>query len=164
MINNLTRLLEAGQVDRFHTEPTIHNRNIGHHSFNMMLIIDWAYENNPPVEILRAAMLHDMHERYMGDIPYPIKRNPLIEDNLKILESEINKEMRIYYSLTKNQEEILNAADMLEFMWYILQERRLGNTNHEWAFVKANEYLELPRNDRIRMFHKYICKEWEELL
>lgn len=137
MVKEIKERLAASTVTRFHTDPTIQDRTIGHHSFNMMLILDWAYNGHPPIGLLRACMLHDLHERYMGDIPYPIKKNPGIEQKLKALEREFNRKLGIDYVLTEFEEQILNTIDMLEFIHYLVEEKRLGNQNNDAVFETA---------------------------
>ena len=160
-ILHLMDRLDAGLVTRFHTSPTIHERNVAAHSFNMMLILDWVYEGEPPVALLRAAMLHDLHERYMGDIPYPIKHEPELEPLFYSVEKRINTRMGIKYRLSNHEQEVLNCVDMLEFILYLLQEKRLGNTNNVEAFNRAREAVKFPRGvSRLKLFGDYLVKQW----
>lgn len=160
----LMDLLEAGHVQRLHTCPTIHGRSVAHHSYNIMLMLDWVYEGNPPMRIMRAAMYHDLHEKYLGDIPSPIKENPAIREGLRAVEDEINQQMGINYELDENENTILKALDGLEFMFYLLQERRLGSLNNSDTFARAYNLYPVPNEPkRLLAIHKYIVNTWYDI-
>ena len=165
--NHLVEQLQAGHVERFHTVQRLGVRTVAHHSFNIMLILNWMYDNEPPGRLMRAAMQHDLHEVYMGDIPYPIKQNLEIKDALKEIETGINNRMGIKNDLTESEQKTLDAVDLIEFMYYLLEERQLGNTNNQEIFTRAanihtkNNYS-FPKSEKLFEFKKWIIREWRK--
>jgi 5'-deoxynucleotidase YfbR-like HD superfamily hydrolase len=103
----------------------------------MLLIADYLTSNKLTPRLARAIMYHDLHELHLGDIPHPVKHNPICKDQIAKLEHEIDLYMDLVIELTECERGVLKLADMLEFVLYLLQERRLGNRNNDHIFSHA---------------------------
>lgn len=66
-------VLESGDVRRWHTVPAV-QQNVAEHSWGVATILA-LYHPHPSADLLRAALLHDCHEKEFGDIPSPTKRS-----------------------------------------------------------------------------------------
>lgn len=63
----------AGEVQRYHTWPTIRRQSVGEHTWQVMRI--WLQVFGPmSPEVSTAILLHDAGERVTGDMPFPFKR------------------------------------------------------------------------------------------
>lgn len=69
--NALDKFLDMGQVKRWHTVKGL-NQTTAEHSWGVALFLT-LYHPHPPARLLRAAILHDLHESEFGDIPSHIK-------------------------------------------------------------------------------------------
>jgi 5'-deoxynucleotidase YfbR-like HD superfamily hydrolase len=134
---SLEKWLKGAETTRFHTAPTIKENTVGQHSFNMLLIAEYIYDQATPVELLRAIIYHDLHEATTGDMPWPIKRHPAIREGIKQIEKEVNIEINATYEVTGYYEKMLAFIDIIEAMFFLLQERRLGNRNHNKIYNRA---------------------------
>ena len=66
---------EAGAVSRWHTMPQVGGPlQVGQHSWGVAVLILTFCDRGPTLCLLRAALLHDAHERWSGDSPSPARR------------------------------------------------------------------------------------------
>lgn len=68
-----SEILNAGRVKRWHTEPNIPVQSNAEHSWGVAILL---LLTDPDVsrELLIAALIHDLPEKDMGDIPSPFKK------------------------------------------------------------------------------------------
>jgi 5'-deoxynucleotidase YfbR-like HD superfamily hydrolase len=171
MIDKLGLRLRATSVERFHTNPVIHTRTVGHHTANMILMADWTYDGDPGYPLIRAILHHDLHELELGDIPYPIKNNLGLKIKLGQIEAKINEKMGIHNeSLTVEECRVLSLVDSLEFMFYLTQERFLGNMNNGAEFKIASQAvnsilakMDGPVASRLQELHQVLLREMGKL-
>lgn len=138
---NIHELLKASSVQQFHTVETITIRTVAHHTFNMTLIADWAYNGKAPAELIRAILHHDLHKLYLGDIPYPIKCDTIIAEALDSMEYKINEKMGILHELPNDLKRILILIGMLESLQFLVNERELGNTGLTEVFIRTCDVI-----------------------
>jgi 5'-deoxynucleotidase YfbR-like HD superfamily hydrolase len=102
----------------------------------MILIIVQAFEK-PSVELLTAAVMHDIPEGVTGDIPAPVKW-ALREDkafDFSILENQIFEFLHMKFpQLTNDELMMLKAADFIDAAFTCLLERANGNREVDWVF------------------------------
>lgn len=137
-MQKLLNTLEAGQVLRYHSAPSVPCQSLAEHQWNVAMIAHYLLSCVPHTSvetwcsILLGALVHDNVELYTGDIPSPAKwDSPVLEEELWKLEREHEKKVYSYvdagvstsgsYSLRKY---IIKLADHLEgYRWCKLNER-----------------------------------------
>ena len=121
---------EASGVLRFHTARTIHDETVGQHSFNVCNLLLMMTNGELSRDLLIAALLHDMGEPAVGDVPSPVKRAmPLpVREELDRLESEAVATIHPYFpTLSVEESMTLKLADLLDGLMKCRDELRLGN-------------------------------------
>jgi 5'-deoxynucleotidase YfbR-like HD superfamily hydrolase len=92
---NIYWLKRMGSTIRYHgTNPLTHPETVFHHSASVMLILLQTVPAQCSVNLLIAALVHDLPEGVVGDIPAPTK---LILDNLLLnqMEENVLKHLRL---------------------------------------------------------------------
>jgi 5'-deoxynucleotidase YfbR-like HD superfamily hydrolase len=143
---------QGGQIRRFHMRPTLHTSTVAAHSFGVACIVNALYEGDPPVKVLQAALYHDLAECIVGDIPRHTKRIfPEIGRLVEVAESDVMREHGLELTLELEEEKLLQEADLLEMLYYIVEERRMGNQMLDSAFGNGARYLEEMRPSKVAM-------------
>lgn len=94
-------------------------------------------------ELIMAALYHDVPESLIGDNPTPIKwKFPDLAKELEKVEKEVMKDMAIYITLERYEKVMLKIADMMELLWFCVEEERRGNRNFKEVFVRGTKYLQ----------------------
>jgi Predicted hydrolases of HD superfamily len=131
---NLARLKlmrSAARIGRNHTVPTIRNQSVGEHTFGVMAILFeiGQGEEGFDLDLLQAALRHDVPESITGDVPAPAKwLYPEIEFGLRAAESQIMDNFQLKgVALMPKQIRMLKFADLLELTIYSLEELDMGN-------------------------------------
>lgn len=149
---SLRAIREGGQVTRAHTIRHILPYTVGHHSFDVASILLLLHPS-PSVALIRAALWHDVSERFTGDIPAPVKwQNLEFADELHKVEERIAEKLGLEIEQNLTEEELawLKGADRLELRMWCKDELSLGNTNvlgtlkalEDWMSRKKNELPE----------------------
>lgn len=73
---------EGGAVARWHTMPQVGGPlQVGQHSWGVAVFVLTFCDRVPTIQLIRACLLHDMHERWSGDSPSPARRAiPALQD------------------------------------------------------------------------------------
>lgn len=123
-------VLEGGRVRRLHTVPLIQHYDVAQHSWAMAV---WMMALNPEASpnLMKAVLIHDVGERYVGDLPAPAKwLIPDVALALKEAEAKALGEMGIgHIELTEEEREWLRAVDLFELYMFCVEEQRMGNRN-----------------------------------
>lgn len=115
----MTLLYEAGQVNRYHTNPVMARtpQTNADHSWGVVAILIDLLEGNVSRNLLLAAILHDADEILGGDLPYPVKKaNPEFAKD----HAELTQRMAADHGfppvpeLTEEEAKWLHFADRLE--------------------------------------------------
>lgn len=129
---------EGGSVVRYHTRPGIKPDTDAHHSHGVAMLCsilagssDETGSTLASVNLLMAALTHDLAEQKAGDMSAPAKRALGIRDLLNDFETD---ELKVYWldyqqHLTKEEFVILQMADCFDGMLYCCRELALGNRN-----------------------------------
>lgn len=135
---NLTNLIRFSQV------PRIKSETVAEHSYFVALFTDWlCLELGVADELhhkcVTYALLHDLSEIVLTDIPHPVKQMlPEIEEALIKLEVDVIDylvpELSHFYKGCVDGEEVLikkivKLADTLSVLQYLASEISLGNSN-----------------------------------
>jgi len=116
----MKNLLRSGLVERWHTHGRNLQQNVGEHSWGVALLV-LALRPDASAELLRAAILHDVHEIDFGDVPNPTKvRHPIIsaiedESEHAFWRANLLAPLR----LTDEERRLLKACDRLEALFFI---------------------------------------------
>lgn len=131
----LRRLRRLALVPRWVVVPTLHKQSVAEHSFHVMHIAMWLYQQSAwgkeakPNEVWQTlslmyyAMIHDETEAITGDIPSPAGKNHL-PGKSKVYEEKFG------HGATGAPEElkqILKMADLLEAWLFVKEDQQLGN-------------------------------------
>lgn len=145
-IENLANALQAGEVRRYHTELVLIPQNVAQHSLNIQLILIWMYEGWPPTALMCAAVMHDMGERWTGDLPAPTKRaDPEMKAKMDALEeSAVMAYLNPVHmpSPSPSSAWALKFADCAEGALYCLREVKLGNRTLAHVLRNYLAYME----------------------
>ncbi len=127
-MNNFLALYEAGGVKRWHTKLTIKEQDLASHSWGVAMVLLQIAPDRP--QLLRAALVHDLHEVEAGDIPYPFKRNnAVVRDAYTKQEREFAEAHgEDYPVLLEDDEHLLKWADMFELLLWAKREIMMGNS------------------------------------
>lgn len=123
---------DAACVDRFHTARVVHDETVAEHSFNIINLLLIMTEGAASRGLILAALVHDMGEPMVGDIPSPVKRGlpPEVGKIMERMEWEAIAEIHPYahqLNLTEEEAKLLNLADKLDGLMKCRDELRLGN-------------------------------------
>lgn len=133
----MRELLRAGDVSRYHTIG-VNMQTVGHHSWGVAMLISKLHPN-PSVNLLKAALWHDMAERVTGDLPAPVKwNNPQIAKALEELEAQYMVQNGLTCPLTLEEVQWLKFCDMLECYFYAEQ----AGPSFKEVYLNAKKALE----------------------
>ncbi len=139
------------RVERLHTVPHALSYSNGHHSANVALLAHELCLLNglSSSSVVLAALMHDIHEGELGDLPAPAKRKSLVlRVEYEILENDFNKiELNSYPDLHPQEADILRIADIAELGMHCKDELAMGNTNCEDVLLNVMNYLQDYRKD-----------------
>lgn len=117
----IRKLLESGEVTRFHAVPAIRAQTVAAHSWGVGLIIAEICQGAPTVVLLMAGLLHDTGELITGDIPFTAKRGCFAPLRAQMDAAETAAMAEFLWplpTLDAREETILKLADMLEGLRY----------------------------------------------
>lgn len=133
-------------MKRFNNEMHFHDENVAEHSFYvsvfaMMLCDELAVSANMRRIIIEKAIIHDIHEVVISDVPHNVKMiEPSILKFYTNYESKYNAYhfaslVRLYDSLVLHDrqvcDEVVTLADILSVIQYAQLEVSLGNKKFE---------------------------------
>lgn len=133
MISKLDRLLylrEAMFVRRYHTMSHVcMPETVGQHTVNVVNIVLFLYDDNPPTKVIGRTLHHDAAEFITGDIPATAKwRSPTLSKALAEEEKQIDAEYGLYSgALEPKDEALLKYADMMDLCLKSVEEMTTGN-------------------------------------
>lgn len=140
--NMMMFIRDGGQVRRWHTWPIIKEDTVAAHSFGVAWLCVLMYNFKPSVELLLAAMQHDLAEYAVGDMPAQVKLDDDMNRAMNVLEDRaIEKAGMPRFPLTEEERLVLIFADKLEALWFMVQERKLGNRNTSLVVHRTHIYL-----------------------
>lgn len=131
LIKRLLFLREASNVRRCHTLPHHGEYTVGKHTFDCITLLFLLYPREPSIELVRALVLHDLPERFLGDLP-----SPLFKNNTLLMQSFAKAERDILDSfgftkpdLTEEEEDWLICLDKVELYFWAIEQIFQGNAN-----------------------------------
>jgi len=129
MRDQLLFLRKAAETERFHSVRTIQHETVGHHSFGVAWICFLLSPTMPRVNLILAALGHDIAEHEAGDLPAPTKRALNIRAMFHNYEMKLIHEAGLIFdwSLSEAEERILKLADAFDGFMSCIREREMGN-------------------------------------
>ncbi len=139
-------VLRAADVKRWQIVATLRPQSVAEHTYGVMVLamelvnrIHWGQRTYRDLDdamkyreimdgVLRAALVHDMPEVVMGDIPTPVKDVLKIRDKIEEVESSMSFNDLISGDFKPEVLDIIQQADLLEAVWFMYQHR--SHTEH----------------------------------
>ena len=139
-------IMNLGEIVRYNNRPKIRKENVSEHSFyvatNVIKICSkFNICESLKLKALELAIVHDIPEAFLGDVPYITKRdNPQLAEILEKAElEELQRNMPEFYNAylryvqgAKNMSipsTIVKLADTISVLQYSNNEIELGNTS-----------------------------------
>lgn len=146
---------KGGLVKRYHTKNTIAPNTVAHHSFGVAHFCYLLSEGNASVNLIMAALCHDMAEQVTGDISSPTKRRfPELAAMVQKMEYDVLGEHDMDFEMTLGPEEttILKMADCMDGMTFCINEFELGNHSIIEVYNRYVQYFnDIPANEHQRL-------------
>lgn len=158
----------GGYTDRYHTHRTLLRDTVGHRSFNVACTI-MHLRPDASAALLKAALLHDVAEHKVGDMPAPAKRDMGIREVFSTHEAKVMAEAGVVFpDLSPEEAWVLEFADGIDGLRYCLQERRMGNLGIAEIFEAYAGYCikllgDGPARSRDIALFEYLEGEWNDL-
>ena len=140
MRTQLEFITHGAEVQRYHTVTTLKTETVGHHSHGVALL---CLQLNPQTsrELLYAALVHDLAEQHVGDVPSPAKRTLGFADKLDELEHTIICDgMGWHPVLSEAEQRTLKLADIAQGALKCAREIELGNTRMRTVYDRYMAY------------------------
>lgn len=133
---------KGGAVKRWHTIETITEQTVAAHSWGVACVCLDIWPDCSR-SLITAALHHDVPEARVGDVPAPVKwEYPSLKKELDKVEDAEAEAIGISYKLNESDKVKLKIADMMELLWFCIDEERLGNRNMKEVFVRGVKYLQ----------------------
>ena len=122
-------ILEGGAVNRFHARPGLLQQTDAAHSWGVAVLVYLLSPVQPSVELLLAALTHDLAEQYMGDVPAPAKWALGVQADYARLENDKLRQYGLDFSglLSTDEARQLKLADTMDGLLHCCKEAALGN-------------------------------------
>lgn len=146
MLRSTIEIMAAAQVRRYHTVDHVGaGQSIADHSWGVAVLVDQICESmtyRASADLYRAALYHDVAERWTGDVPATTKwDHPDLKDALDKIENNYEKRVGIVADLDEDEKKILKTADMLELCFWSVRQLRMGNKNFGVIFSRGIAWL-----------------------
>ncbi len=110
-------ILHAGRVRRWHTIAGL-NQSVAEHSWGVAVLL-LLHDPHVTVNALREALIHDVHERWLGDLPTMAKDRRIVA-----IEAETEEYARRHFgfpvdSLSDREKAQIKYFDKLEALHFI---------------------------------------------
>lgn len=144
---HLKALREGGMVQRCHTLPHHGSYSVAEHSYGVAQLI-FTYCSNPSVDLIQAALNHDVAERWTGDIPAPAKwLNYKMKEGCDLAEQDVEDSYDLAVVLTREERRWLKGADIMELWLWSLEQQAMGNLRAGLVRDNINEFLRNAKED-----------------
>lgn len=129
-VNLVKAMFRAGEVKRYHTTVLLGEQTNATHCYGVASLI-LALHPAPSVNLIMAALWHEAAEFYVGDMPYPAKRD-FKELNLQLdsAERSVIQKLGLDFEdrLTYEEKRWIASCDRFEAWMFARNQMRLGNS------------------------------------
>ena len=162
---DIDSLFVAGDVRRCHALRALTESTVASHSWGVTALVVALFPDDVSVNLLKAALFHDIGEHVTGDIPTTMKWRlpPTANDAIDRLEREarvaiIGADPMIH--LSYRDKLILKLCDMVEFGKFVEKEIKMGNSE----LIKVQKRVEAVVRRRWRDIEDYaeLCAKQED--
>lgn len=140
VIEHMVEALAAGRTKRYHTRAMHDYQTVAAHSWGVAMLV-LAIAESPSVDLLKAALVHDLGEAKTGDVPATAKWD---SGELAYLLDQMERyelmRMHLHVNLTVHDRRILKLADILELMNHVTDEMLMGNAHAKDMLINALDY------------------------
>lgn len=141
-IDYIDLIRRGGRVRRFHTVALLHPQNNAEHSYGVAGLCLAITSGDASAALLKAALHHDVTECLIGDMPRNVKMEyPELGEMMDKAEDAALVKHGLWVELTDAERKILKEADILDVMFFALDELALGNSAMQVVVMRAFEYL-----------------------
>jgi len=119
----------GGKTKRFHTSDTLTTQTIAEHSFGVAWIC-YLISENPSVNLILAALAHDLPEQHYGDMNgWAKQKTPALGEMINNLEEDLARRYSLFFfdKLSEDEQRILQIADRIDGMMFCIRERVFGS-------------------------------------
>ncbi len=129
MATRLDAIQQGGDVKRMHVMTTLQPQTVAAHSYGVAWWCWLITDGSPTLDLIMAALQHDVAEGVVGDIPSPTKK---LLDSKTLVDMEHDVLVKaglpdFGVRLNQAEEVVLKAADILDLMQFCCKEASLGN-------------------------------------
>jgi 5'-deoxynucleotidase YfbR-like HD superfamily hydrolase len=149
-----TQILGLGEIIRYNNRPKIKNENVAEHTFYVASTVlkicrMFNLDDSVKFKALEFAVVHDVPELLVGDVPYDTKvNNPALREAVEqaeiiALEQYMPEYLESYSQFLKEEKEetlpylVTKLADTVSVLQYSNREIDLGNKTEQMK--KINE-------------------------
>lgn len=159
-------LRDMAHTRRCHTVQTIGHQTVAEHSYHVALLCVELCNGVPSMELLKAALYHDLPEVHTGDIPATAKwANKDLCKALIDTELEFAETHNIAVPLTNEEVLTLKWADALELGFYCCDQRSMGNKHVEQMYTNIyNHMVQLPQVPKAYGLMKKLQQRWADAI
>lgn len=164
----LAFIRQGSEVERFHTKRMIQRNDVGHHSFHVAWLA-WLmgaplFKASEMLNLIEAALAHDLAEHITGDMPGDFKREMGIREMFGDYEAERFRSVNLDFedTLEVSAKRILKLADMMEGAFFCISEASLGNGRVGIVFKNFRRYIAsfAPFSECEEAIIEYIDELW----
>lgn len=126
---NLMLIRDGFLVRRYHTVGhLVREETVGHHTANVIALLFFLFDDEPPLEVIKYALHHDVAEAITGDVPATAKwEEPALAKVLAEMEKKIHQNNDLSLELPPHLEPIFKFADMADLCLKCVDEMVSGN-------------------------------------
>lgn len=149
MRSSTESVLWAGSIVRYHNRPTAQRQTVGEHTWRVLVIYTELF-GMPRAEVYKYIIYHDVPEIVTGDIPFlPKRRYPTLKHDLTAIENEVLRDLSIELpKLLEEEKKQIKVADLLEMLFWAVDDVRIGCTFSSDIVVNIMEALETHECDK----------------
>lgn len=127
LLDRVLKLRGAGAVQRLHTMRTVGRQSLAEHSWGVAMLV-WHVAPEAPGHVFAAALVHDLHEWWTGDVPAPCKwAHEGLEKELRTVEAQFDAAHGLDIVLLDRDRALLKWCDQAELALYAFEQRMMGN-------------------------------------
>lgn len=185
----LKAIYKLNNVTRFAGRRLVNDYKVGEHIFRVsmiaMIAVDIYNLENPDDQISwemvqRKALIHDLEEAYMNDIPGPIKKFGKLRDTLRDVSEEIMRDyilaelpkelQELYLKAWKEDKDgptgvVIKLVDKLEGLLVCYHEViKKGNEDMKETFVRELNWFQDSENKKLLNKFSYLKDQYQKIV